>query len=618
MGLLLVGCADDGDFDKGSEVMLPVKVRVSAEEGTRTSHSVDGKDLRWQWKKGDEVKIVDNSGKIIGSLTAGNSVSDDNTVYEFSGYANASYTGQKVRLMYAGTAPRTDLNFDISSQNGSIEGVRDYDILLSSKAQTLSTPVNGEIYLEDFKVKRQMAIARFALGKPGASVTIGFNDEGESGGTLRFNYAGTYWNQQIVNDAKISATADAAGDVYVLFFPSSYVDMTFSVTDTEGNGYEGTIAGPLHMYEAVYYRADDGNGIPVELTKVNGGNNGPEIPAGSKDPIYSGNSNAEPTFVGENGMGWCLNWRSLYNYGGWGTLLTYQSNGIINGVMTSKGGTGIYFQWGRWFGLPSSVRNLIVKSGGSYSGGYKSSGQLPLGINYYNTHIGYCFANSLSAASGCVYAGGSDWTRKRALDASYMFLMCDGMQNHGDYIGANEVCANWEERSGNPAPEGYRIAKVEEYEFLMPSVSSFSGTRTEVKTYNGKKYAMKWTVTSKTSSAAARMTVQYFPTTSSTVSADDSRFETGSKAIFMAMGYLDNIGQQKDYGSVALYWATEGGKTDDGYNGGMCLEIDFSGTTMEWATYSLYRSFGGLVMLVKDENAPAPTPLTPLVPLTGI
>lgn len=604
---------------KGVEVPVTMTVNVDDEALSRTTLSENEGNLKWKWEEGsDAVLITDATGSRRGSLKVKKVDASNPAQAELEGtIIYEGKTDETLNFFYLGKGVSTlkegSYTVDMSLQSGELAELPTRDVLWAQKDVKLNPNYNA---IGDISLTHYFAAARFEMRFPSgvtatpSDVTIGGNGV----------YAGSR-----INLATLGTTASAGtimvtdkADFYINLIPAANVKMEFTVVDTEGKEWKGTYAGRsgegFTVNPGRYYRRNaDFGGLIVELKgdepddKGNPGNTdnwGTDATDPSYDRMYS-----EPQFVGYDG--WCNNSWDVDHRGGFAKFVRYNSNGMINGHMTSKGGTSLFFQWGRWLGFPSSVNHLEINGYGSYSGDYNDPAQMPLGIDYYNDLlIGYTFQedNALSAAHGCVYA---NWTKQQAINNSYMFGMVSSFANVLDYVSANEV-TTWEGRSGNPAPAGYRIPKKAELEALIPAGGTFTSKHAEVKTIDGIKYAMQWKLNGKI------VEIRSFRTNSSSVSVDDPAFDEKTPVRFFAWGYLNNECERSENGTMGVYWSSESATLDDGSNGAWYLEVDFNGSgNVEMGMGKADRCFGALVLLIKDDTA-TPSPIEPYVPLQGL
>lgn len=624
-GIGAVSCSQD-ELETGAVgdgVKVPVTISVSVPDGgdavSRTTLTENEGNLQWKWEQSDAVLVTDASGTRRGVLRVDEVLADDPACATLTG--EITYKGdvdETLNFFYLGRGASTlvegTYTVDLGVQTGDLASLTSNDVLWAQKKVKLNLNYNA---IGDVMLTHYYAAARFELRFPeGANATV--SDVTISGTGL--------YNRSRINLATLGTTASAGGmlvmdkaDFFVNLIPSANVSLAFNVVDTEGREWHGVYAGSSGEGFAVragsYYRRNaDFGGLIVNLE----GDFTPEEPGnpgntdnwgtGSEDPSYT-RMYSEPQFVGYDG--WVNNSWNIDNRGGFAKFVRYNYNGVINGHMTSKGGTSLFFQWGRWMGFPSSVNHLIFNGYGSYYGDYDDPAQMPLGIDYYNDLlIGYTFQadNAISAAHGCAYAS---WTKEQAINNSIVFGMVSSFSSVLDYVSANEV-TDWAGRCGNPAPAGYRIPTKAELEVLIPSSGEFTGRHAEVKTVNGSKYAMQWKLNGNI------VEIRSFATTANEVNVNDAKFDDKTPVRLFSWGYLDNECNRKGNGSMGVYWSSETAAMDGGAgNGAWYLEVDFNGSNVVMGMGKAHRCFGALVLLIKDADA-VPSPIEPYVPLQGL
>lgn len=315
--------------------------------------------------------------------------------------------------------------------------------------------------------------------------------------------------------------------------------------------------------------------------------------------------------------GWTLN-TDIYDNGGFATKVTY-TNGIQgSGLLSSKGTTAYFFQWGRYLGFPSNVARTIFNSGGSATGNSPNSSQFLPGISPYDTQLGYIWNSGLAVAYGACYMGGSSWTKQRVINCSIMFGMVSSFNSTLDYCGTNTNCT-WEERGGNPCPKGYRVPTADELAVLIPTGKTVNGSCAEIKTIKGVKYAMQWKVV--TNNTLPYVEIKSARTTLTSVSVDNAIFNDASSIRLYPYGYIDNAGEYQQRGKTGVYWTSESAvntiSNTTGY-GGKYLQLDFSGSKVDMYMEVAPRCFGGCVLPIKDAKITDQTSVTPWLPLSGI
>lgn len=623
-GAGLSSCSSEEDFGgpKGQRVLLTVNASKDAQ--TRTAFEEKDGDLLCTWTEGDQLLVTDRAGQRLGVIS----------LVEGAGNATALFKGEvtldgneTVNLFYLGNGKEIPATLsgdsyviDLSAQDGSFASLAANDFMAQEVNVTL---LNGEAS-GSAEMMRYVAEGRFDLQLPdgvqleaGDVITISQPD-GKFQTTRKVKYAttGTVANQ--TNGTLTITKAEAGNDIYVTILPQTLTP-TFTV---KKDGYCYTAVLGSHVWsQETFVRNEDGSGVPVaEWTKT-------DLPVdpGNTDnwgdgsiTIDAGYITGTPKFVSEND-GWTVNVRSVYNYGGFGTYVTYTHNGMMNGLLTSKGGTAFYYQWGRWLGFPSTCGRTVINSGGSASGSYPVESQYLNGVNIYNTNVGYIFDSGLVCSYAACYMGNTSWTRVRALRSSIIFGMVNSMSTGPlDYIGANESC-KWEDRCGNPAPDGYRIPTASELETLIPAAKTINGSLKELKVVNGTKYAMLWKVV--TSGSVPYVEIRSVEVASSVTDANtvaDAEFSDANPVRFAAYGFMNNEAELQQRGSYGVYWSSETGTNaisgTTGF-GGKCLEIDFSGSKATMGMTVAPRSFGIPVLLIKDNKAKASS-IEPWFPVT--
>ena len=621
--LLLLGlgaCSEELEYAPQNDGT--VKMTVYAAKGdtqTRSLLSEDSGNLNCAWTEGDQLLVTDVNGgkKGILELTDVNAGKFEGTLL---GVSDGKVT---LNYFYLGTGADTDkavqsYGYNIAAQDGTIESLSKNDAL---SAQAEIAVINGGAYPEGtLRLDRHFSFAHFTLKLPegvklnGEPVTI-------SGDNVITKATLGLANRAVTDQTAGSITVNpGSNSFYVNLIPANSVAPVFTVT-ISGKEYVGSL-NARGITAGKFIRKNDSNdtGVIVDMTE----------PQPDEDPSNPGNTDhwggddIDPAW--ETGAitkvadadGWTVN-VDIYGNGGFATYITYLNNGIKNGLLTSKGTSAYFFQWGRWLGFPSNCAAVIIGTNGSYkittSDRRVPSSVYLNGVDYLNTKLGYIFTSKLGASYGACY---SNWTPERANNCSIMFGMVTGVfVNPLDYVGNNEDC-KWEGRSGNPCPDGYRLPTASELEALIPTTGTVNGSYAEVKTVNGVKYAMQWKVN--TSSSVPCVEIRSAKTNATNVSVDDAIFNNTKVVRLPAYGYLDNEANLQGRGETGVYWSNESGTNEvNGTNGlgGKSLLIEFSGSKAEMAIYVAPRSFGGNVLPIKDPNAKSAT-LTPWLPLSGI
>ena len=621
--LLFLGlgaCSEEQEYAPQNDGI--VKLTVYAAKGdteTRSLLSEENGNLKCEWTDGDQLLVTDANGSVKGTLNL-----IDKEAGKFEGDLLLSGDG-KVTLKYFHFGTGADLakvsqnyGFDISSQDGSIGSLGKYDAL-STQAEI--SVIDGRAYPEGtLQLERHFSFAHFTLKLP-EGVTVNGEPVTISGDNVITKATLGLANRAVTDQAAGAITVNPGGNsFYVNVIPAASVTPVFKVT-INGKEYEGSLK-TRDIAAGKFLRKNDSNdsGVIVDMTE----------PQPDEDPSNPGNTDhwggddIDPAW--ETGAitkvadadGWTVN-VNIYGNGGFATYITYLNNGIKNGILTSKGTSAYFFQWGRWLGFPSNCAAVIIGTNGSYkitTSDRKVPSSVHLnGVDYLNTKLGYIFASGLGASYGACY---SNWTPERANNCSIMFGMVTGVfVNPLDYVGNNEDC-KWEGRSGNPCPDGYRLPTASELEALIPTTGTVKGSYAEVKTVNGVKYAMQWKVN--TSSSVPCVEIRSAKTNATNVSVDDAIFNNTKVVRLPAYGYLDNEAYLNGRGKTGVYWSNESGtNTINGTNGlgGKFLELDFNGNVVDMYIDVAPRSYGGNVLPIKDPNAKSAT-LTPWLPLSGI
>ena len=625
--LLLLGlgaCSEEQEFAPQNDGT--VKMTVYASKGdaeTRSILSEENGNLNCAWTDGDQLLVTDVNGGTKGILEL-----TDVNAGKFEGTLMLGVTEGKVTLRYFYLGNGVDptnvsqkCDYDIAAQDGTIESLSKNDAL-STQAEI--AVIDGGAYPDGtLQLERHFSFSHFTLKLP-EGVTLNGEPVTISGENL-FTKATLGLADRAISDKTAGTITVNPGkdNFYVNLIPATSVTPVFKVT-INGKEYEGSLR-TRDITAGKFLRRNDSEntGVIVDMTE----------PQPDEDPSNPGNTDhwggddIDPTWEDSgNGYtrvswadGWTTNVYSIANKGGFCAPLTYTSNGIKNNLLTSKEGTARFFQWGRWLGFPSNCAAVIVYSNGDYDI-TTSSGKVPSsvylnGVNYLDLHLGYVFTSNIGVSYGACY---SNWTPERANNCSIMFAMVDGTTvNPLDYVGANEDCT-WENRSGNPCPDGYRLPTASELEALIPTTGTVNGSYAEVKEINGVKYAMQWKVN--TTSTVPCVEIRSTKTNANKVSVDDAIFNDTKVVRLPAYGYLDNEAYLKGNGTTGVYWSNESGSnTISGTNGlgGKFLELDFKDNTVKMYIDVAPRSFGGNVLPIKDPNAKTAT-ITPWLPLSGI
>lgn len=650
---LFASCSQDdisnGGYENGQDIKVSVKdfeydggapKFVARAKGgpSRVALNYDGSALKFSWTMGDEVGVfgeTDNQ-QVYLTMKNINSESGLSAIFESNDF---KLDGGKSYMAYYPLIDRAKLTPIIPvDYTGQKQTANNSTVHLGAKDYIFTpwTKTAGENNVS-FTFQHISAVLWLSIKMPDnttayKSVTLSAEDNAFTTAadislkdlTMALDGNREYISPECITDktmadavtlnfnGTVTADEDNMLNAWMMVLPADFTSRTMTVTVTPAEG------------DPIVYAINPGknflSGKAYKLTVENIDNDNPEDTGNWPDedielePGYI--TNNTPTWVSD-ADGWTVNVDN-YGNGGWGTYVTYTSNGMMNGLLTSKGGSAFYYQWGRWLGFPSTCGRTIIKSGGSASGYYPNNSQYLNGVNISNTNYGYIFDSGLVCSYAACWMGNSSWTRTRALNSSIIFGMVSGVTvNPLDYIGANESC-KWEDRCGNPAPDGYRIPTATELEAFIPAAKTINSNLKELKVIKGIKYAMYWNVV--TSGSVPYVEIRSVKVANSITDANtvaDATFDAANPVRFAAYGFMDNEAGLQQRGSYGVYWSSDTGKNTlkgtSGY-GGKCLEIDFSGSKATMGMTVAPRCFGIPVLLIKDSNAKA-TPITPWFPL---
>lgn len=612
----MTSCQSEEDLiGGGQKVMLTISADKQ-DEATRTQFTPSGKDLNSVWTAGDQLLITTHSG-IAGVVTLSSGAGTASGV--FKGEVTLSDNGEdEIALFYLGKgvdpANVKDKKYiiDLSSQTDNLEGLAEKDFLATT---TLVKNMNGTA-TASVAMNRLVDEAYFTLALPdgltlgeGDVVTISGDNMTVGRAITLSNTSGDVWGwdntaaNQVTGSITVTKTSEMGNALYFTMHGNQTVAPTFTVTK-DGYRYTATMS-TAHTWNGSQFVNNNGEPIAVtDWTK-------------EKEPTDPGDfdnwpSNSEdgdmtytvigPYFDSEDG-GWTNNIRNIYNMGGWVRTVEY-TNGLFHGLLTSNSSSCFYFQWGRYLGFPSNVAG--------------SSKEAP-GASYLPLLIGYLGKSGTPVKYTAEYMGNSSSDNlKRSLDWAIVFGQTNNKQL--DYLYGNGSHSSWEERCGNPCPDGYRVPTKNELLVLRPSTGQVKGSYAEIKNINGKKYAMKWVVGS--SNNISYVDVYSVETTLNSVTTSSSVFNGLTPKRVWAYGYLMDNGEQSNWGSVACYWASDANLNNalDGVSGygGYILYIEFEGTTANFGDDGMTMpfGFGAPVMPIKDESAKA-IKITPLFPYSS-
>lgn len=664
----LWSCSTDEAISEGGLVAsgekVPVTITISRGAQTRTelSENTTNGGLNQVWSEGDVVKLYNSNGAEAGTLTLQSGANTPDGIFK----GNVEGETGTYRLWYFGK-PQADAEnpypyLDFSTTKGQVkldlqnQNFRSLDEL--EAVDILSTDVNIVVKNEQGTVGQAVTMAPHVAM---ARFTISGIPEGTSGtvniyNNLNSDRGGIYAKQPLLlstgvqqgdNTTTTSFTYDEVkngDDIYVAFIPNAYT-LHFEFEASNGAKYTHTF-GQNSIKAGVYYRSFnkedkaetgtiEGVEVPMEIvgSPINMGNWG----LADLDPI---SEETTPTWVTDDNM-WIVNcWNSIHT-GGYGTAITFKRNGFKNGVLTSTVQSAVmdqamYYQWGRWLGYPFDAYRTDWSDNSDYFF-IPNKNQYLYGLNVNDTRLGYMGDDRLAPAYGAHPMGAnSNFTVQRAKDWSIMYALTSSYAwtSSGDYVYNNEDCS-WEDRSGNPCPDNYRLPTETELQYLIPSkVQIINGQHAEVKEYAGTKYAMKWIVDSNTDFPYVE--IISFKTANDNVSVGDSNFDKSEQRVRLyAYGFLDskieryrNVGGYNNKPKVGLYWSSTSSSNIDSsvktlidltYNpfsgkGGKALQLEFGNSGLTMKINSIPRNFGCLVLPFYDESKKSST-LTPMIPL---
>ncbi|MDE7419652.1 MAG: hypothetical protein K2N35_05545 [Muribaculaceae bacterium] len=332
-------------------------------------------------------------------------------------------------------------------------------------------------------------------------------------------------------------------------------------------------------------------------------------------PSYTDTKQVSAKYTGN---GWCDNAYSLYTSDAWCDPIIYHSNGIVNGALYStRVASPSYYQWGRWMGIPYNSNMLrLNKWGQSINNSYWAldnafapgeSIKDNARVKYQNTQYGSVYGGYFAIMNTTTYHTGG-WSNDMANKFSIVFGAAASQgDDYLDYIKSSDPLAgvcSWEDRSGNPCPDGWRIPTFAELKNLIPgggTSGTVTGTKAEVREINGQKIAFRYEVT-KNSDNIPCVNIVSVPTSKSSVSANDAIFEGATVLSIGAYGFIGYDGGMNKYKTQAFVWSADSYKNSYGV-GGTCLIIEFSGNTAKFKGSYQDRIYGMNVIPIRDDNA---------------
>lgn len=628
------GCTNDVEMpvdSKGTQtVIMTVDVSRSADD-TRSSLSQVDDDLACVWTEDDKLLVTSTDGSRLGVLTIKSINGEDRSKATFSGKLENVADGKNVTVNYIYLGNKGDYTTvptnnvyaaDYSEQDGTIKSLSDHDIM-TKQAQAIIE--NGCSYVDGLVMERRVSFARFKLNLPdgvtfdqNSTVTVsgdGVNNAlSFNGGTLESAYtAGTV------------TITPGKNDFYMTLLPntlSSGFDLTFTVSTTDA-AYTGVYKVSKTIAQGKFYRKDDaGNPIEVTLTKVPKTYNPGDMSSWGGvgmliEPKYTDTKDTSKKY---RDGGWCNNDYSLYLEGGWCDPIIYHSNGIVNGALYStRVASPSYFQWGRWMGFPYNDNMLIINSYGQPVNNYwAADNAFALGesikdngtVRYQNTQHGSVYGGyfALMATTWWLPKG---WDNSMAIKASVIFggAASQPSSSWQDYLNTNEKCS-WEERAGNPCPDGWRIPKLSELQALIPGEDTdynegftINGSHAEVRYVKGVKYAFCYKVGTNGEGIPC-LNIVSVKTDKDKVTATDPIFNDLTILSIGAYGRINYGGNRVDFKEAAYVWSSESGSGGGlSGNAGAALIIEFNGNSATIYTSIDDRINGATVIPIRDDNA---------------
>ena len=621
----LTSCQNEDDLTHsgtdGKEVHVTVNVTREGFDnvGTRTSLKENEGDLLCTWSMGDQLLVTNTSGQKLGTLQITEGIGENKATFDgvLVGLKDGSQT---LNFFYLGTKADIEsiksstFDVDFSGKEGTLESLSDHDILSSSIEVNVD---NGAFYVEDLELKRNFAFGHFELQ---------FSDGATIRGTEEVKISGENFKSSVTVDLTNATYTSGEGNVivkgkgndfYIMLVPTQDVTLGFSVTIGEVE-YAGSLIRSI-INASDFYRdgTDNSNGVPVKMEKVGGEEpENPDNPGNldnwGGDVDYPILEKGSFTNIGTSGNAWCSNAQSFQDFG-FAAPVEYAYNAIKKGYLTSNSYTNDieakYFQWGRWLGFPMNVVYAQVTMTS-----YTPVGTVayPRGIDKWDTKLGYCWDmdDRATYAYSSAFRTSNNMEKQQAVNSSSIDLVGDY-----DYLKSSLHDLSWEERSGNPCPDGYRIPTAEELSQFAPS-KPFSGSYAEIKEINGTNYAMKWTVVDDT-----HVTVSSVQTSKTEITASDEIFNGAKALTFEADGMLysnnNNIvwATKSDGGNkTSGYWSSTSAVLSGDYKGGMALMVRIKDGICTIKMEVVEYTAGLCIIPIKDATAKA-TSIKPWFPL---
>lgn len=657
----------------GRTVQLTVNVsREGDNAATRTemSEANGGADLGCVWTSGDKLLVTDAQGNACGVLTL--SSGDQKVEGTFSGEVTVSDNpAVSLNFIYLGTdwsdaadpadnstwnASNGSVSLDYSTQDGSLASLTKNDLLV----QTAEVAVNGKEATseETINMDRLISFAKFSLDNLGETV------KGEDLGDITVSGTGLVkaCSLNLSNLSVTTTTGDItistdnpSKDFYMVLVPGAQSAFDINVKVSDGKDvYAGSYKATKKLEKGLYYRKqiagadgaeDSYAGLPVDnwSSTPNPGNmDNWGLPKSS--PEYTDSQLRQPT-KDSSAVGWVFNQRLGWITNCWFDPFTFTKNGGIEGYLYSTvREEPSYYQWGRWLGFPIEIgcSPILDRSGYVINDWAWTSNSYPICINKdwdpTQSRFGYTCSNIVPMYTRIYNTTWSSWNEELSKNAASVWGIDDTSQSIAyDYIvGGYRKDTKWENRSGNPCPNKYRIPSKEELAYLIPSEVGFS-EHAEVKNIYGKLFAVSYKVdyTSvneemfevanhvseiyglKNNFIEGNIPVLIITSVPIDANIPNINYENeifksdeATKLKIGAYGVLARGGAINFLGSKAVIWSNESqiyGENSSGY-GAVVLEISFkNGMIEDFKLKTRHRAEGANVIPFHDKNAKGST-----------
>lgn len=612
LALTQSACSDSGS-DEPVYTSLQLTVSAKYEPAAQLSDP---------FVSGDKLLAIHSTFPQVATLTmkSGSGTSEAS----FSGAIQAVPTGTSLRFVGVGGFAKWDessrtVQVDLSQQDGTMAGLSKTHLLMGDAAVTVT---EGDAAAEGVVLKNQLVVARYRLALPeGVSAQMGTLSISDVPVKASFNVTTGQWQASEETGVISVPPLLSNTDLYLYLVPGKTAP-TFTFQSTQGRRFIVKMA-EQQLSAGTLLANADGSALPVPCEeKYEEVNRGLTVNWGGNVAIPAPKMASTITKISDTGFAANL---SSDGRGGFATPITFTSNGIIDDLLSFNEHGAFLYQWGRWVGFPGNVGDLFVDpTNGFYATGEITAAHHIPGIDINDNRFGYVD----NAIPGFCLASTQNrektWSKQDMVNYSLIHAKVsnDGI---GDYMAVNDDCT-YEDRCGNPCPQGYRIPTAEELGFLIPEKNTAIIDRlAQVRTIDGMRIAMEWRVTKAEVKSIGRtvpcLEIRSVPTQEETIAPGDPIFNSAKVVRLYALGYLCNAaGWKHDEAPLwkATYWSSSTGKSTKNECYGICLEVDFT-EELNKATMGLvnaYRSFSMPILPIRDVNA-KPTPIQPWVPLTG-